>query len=162
MKIYRINLIKNFKCGYLVLPLGVMTLFLDYIIFKTGFDYWQTIMLFCVANLVGLPGLLIHLYYFLHDFRIELKYDTKNDYFDFLKNGKKTRIYKKDVESLDKITKDGTMGRVPWGQFKMFSINLKNGERFSISNLTIDFHELFEIVKMKDRQLNTNSKSRIF
>jgi len=162
MKIYRINLIKNLNCGYLTLPLGVMTLFLDYIIIKVGFDYWQTIVLFCVANLIGLPGLLIHLYYLLHDFRIALKYDTKNDYFDVIKNGKNTRIYKKDVESLDKITKDGTMGRIPWGQYKMFSIKLKNGERFSITNLTIDFDELFEIVKMKDRQLNTYCKFRLF
>jgi len=162
MKTYRINLIKNFKCGYLVIPLGVITLFIDYIIVNTGFDYWQTILLFCIANFVGLPGLLIHLYYLLHDFSIALKYDTKDDYFDFVKNSKKTRIYKKDVESLGKITKDVTIGRIPWAQYKIFRINLKNGEHFSVTNLTIDFDELFEIVKMKDRQLNTYCKFRLF
>jgi hypothetical protein len=162
MKTYKINLTKNIKRGYLVLSFGVMTLFIDYTIIKTGFEYWQTIMLFCVANLIGLPGLLIHLYYLLHDFRIALKYDTEDDYFDFIKNSKNTRIYKKDVESLDKITKDGTMGIIPWGQYKMFRIKLKTGERFSVTNLTIDFDELFEIVKMKDRQLNTYCKFRLF
>jgi len=162
MKTYKINLFKNFKSGFLVLPFGVITLFLDYFILKTEFYYWQTIVLFCVANLIGLPGLLIHLYYLILDFRIALKYDTKNDYFDFVKNGKNTRIYKKDIESLDKITKDGAFGKIPWGEYKMFRIKLKNGERFSITNLTIDFDELYEIVKLKDRQLNTYCKFRLF
>ena len=162
MKTYKLNLIKNLKRGFLTLPLGVMTLFLDYIIFKIVFDCWQITLLFSLVNFIGLPGLLIHFYYLIHDLRIALKYDTKNDYFDFLKNGKSTRIYKKDIDSLDKITKGETGGKIPWGQYKIFRIKLKNGDIYSITNLTIEFNELFEIVKMKDRQLNTFCKVRLF
>lgn len=162
MKKYRISLLKNLKCGFLTIPFGLVALFADYVIIETGVISWMNVLFFIVISLVGLPGILIHLYYLLHDFGVEIIYNSNNNYFDFVRKGKSTRIYKDSIESLDKITKDGSSGRVPWWAYKMFLIKLKEGKVFTITNLTIDFDELFEIVKIKDKQLKVFCKFRLF
>ncbi len=161
MKKYRISLTKNLKCGFLTLPFGLVTLFADFMIISSGFVSWKTVVFFIVINLIGLPGILIHLYYLLHDLRLEIIYNTSNNYFDFVNNGKSTRIFKDEIEYIDKITKDRLFGRIPWWTYKIFQIKLKKGAVFPMTNLTIDFDELYEMVKTENKQLKINCKFRL-
>jgi hypothetical protein len=160
VKTYRLSFIKNIKRGFLTIPLGLITLFADFIIIKTGFTSTMSIVFLVFITLYGLPGLLIHVIYVIRDWNVMINFNSKDDYIDIVKNGKAIRVYKDKIECIDKITRDGLMGKIPWWSYKTFIIKLKNGNRFSITNLIIDSEELFEIVKIKDRQLNICNKFR--
>lgn len=109
---------------FLTIPFGMITFFADYVIISTGSVPLLTIS-FCSHQLDWFTWYNFHLHYFLHDFTLEIGYNTKNNYVDFLSNGKYTRIYKEEIECIDKITKDGLFGRVPWWTYKIFKIKLK-------------------------------------
>ena len=121
-------------------------------------DFWIKILLILVFSLVGLPGLILHVYYFLHDICLRIENNPQKDYFDFIKRGQIYKIVRSEIESIEKVHHNSYKNPL-WG-FMKFKIRLKNGNEFSITNLSIDFEELLEITRIKDRQLNVYNKLR--
>jgi hypothetical protein len=159
MREYKLSFIKNIKRGFLTIPFGLLAGGFIVIIFGVDMISWQKILLIVIFGLIGLPGILIHLYYLAHDLSLRISSDPKNDFYEFSQNGQFTKIFKSDIESIEKINRDNRF--IPWWGYMMFKIRLKNGNTYSITNLTIDFNELYDISKTKDRQLKIFDKFRL-
>ena len=159
MREYKLSFIKNIKRGFLTIPFGLLVGGFIVIIFGADIISWQKILLIVIFGLIGLPGILIHLYYLAHDINLRIYCNTKNDFFEFSKNGQSTKIFKSDIESIEKINRDNRF--VPWWTYMMFKIRLNNGNTYSITNLTIEFNELYDISKTKDKQLKIFDKFRL-
>lgn len=159
MRDYRLNFIKNIKRGFLTIPYGLITVGIIIIILTVEIVFWQKIIFILIFGSIGLPGLMIHLYYIGHDLNVRISYNNKNDFFEFGKNGQTFKILKSDIESIVKIHRDVRF--VLWWSYMMFKIRLKNGKVYSITNLSIEFDELYELSKIKGRQLKTYNKFRL-
>lgn len=159
MRDYRLNFIKNIKRGFLTIPYGLITVGIIIIILTVEIVFWQKIIFILIFGSIGLPGLMIHLYYIGHDLNVRISYNNKNDFFEFGKNGQTFKILKSDIESIVKIHRDVRI--VLWWSYMMFKIRLKNGKVYSITNLSIEFDELYELSKIKGRQLKTYNKFRL-
>lgn len=159
MREYKLSFIKNIKRGFLTIPFGLFVGGFIVIIFGADIISWQKILLIIIFGLIGLPGILIHLYYLAHDINLRISCNIKNDFFEFSKNGQSIKIFKSDIESIEKINRDNQF--VPWWTYMMFKIRLNNGNTYSITNLTIEFNELYDISKTKDRQLKIFDKFRL-
>ena len=158
MKTYRLSFIKNIKRGFLTIPFGLFILFFMFIVIQTEIDFWIKILLILLFSLVGLPGLILHGYYFLHDISLRIDDNPQKDYFDFINKGQIHKIVRTEIESIEKVHHNSYKN--PLRGYMKFKIKLKNGNEFSITNLSIDFEELFEITRIKDRQLNIFNKFR--
>ena len=159
MKYYKLSIIKNFKRGFLTIPFGFLTIGLIYIILGLEIDFWQKMLLTTILGSIGLPGILIHIYYLWHDRNKRISNNPKNDFFDFETNGSTVKILRADIETIEKIHRD--IRFVPWWSYMMFKIGLKSGKIYSITNLSIEFDELYDILKAKDRQINIFNKFKL-
>ncbi len=159
MRIYKLSFIKNIKRGFLTIPFGLVIGGAIIIILGVDIFFWQKILLIFIFGSIGLPGILIHLFYFGHDINVSISYNNKNDFFEFSKNGQSTKILKSDIESIEKIHRDSQF--VPWWGYMMFNIRLKNGRVYSITNLSIEFEELYELTKIKGKQPKIFNKFRL-
>lgn len=159
MKSYRLNIIKNMKRGFLTIPLGLFTFFLIYISLKIEEKSWQLILMTILFCLLGLPGIMIHIYYFVHDVNVGISNNSENDYFEFSRKGQNIKIFRTEIESIEKIHRNARY--VIWWGYMMFKIKLKNGNIYSITNLSIEFDDLYQIARIKDRQINIFNKFRI-
>jgi hypothetical protein len=95
----------------------------------------------------------------IHDINVKIVYNPQNDYFEYKRKGQITKILKSEIESIEKIHRD--IPRVLWWSYKKFKIKLKNGHIYSITNLSIEFEELFEMTRIKNTQLNILNTFRL-
>ena len=159
MKNYNLSFIKNIKRGFLTIPFGLVCGGAIIVILGVNIDFWQKILLILILAPIGLPGIIIHLYYIGHDINVKISVNPKSDFFEFKKNRRSTKILKCDIESIEKIHRD--IRFVPWWGYMMFKIRLKNGSVYSITNLSIDFNELYNITKIDGRQQKIFNKFRL-
>ena len=159
MRDYKLSFINNIKRGFLTIPSGLITVGIIIIILRVDIFSWQKILFILIFGFSGLPGLMIHIYYIGHDINVRISYNNKNDFFEFVKNGRTIKILKSDIESIVKIHRDERF--VPWFGYMMFKIRLKNGNVYSITNLSIEFDDLYEISKIKGRQQKIYNKFRL-
>lgn len=159
MRDYRLSFIKNIKRGFLTIPYGLITVGIIILILRVDVVFWQKILFILIFGSIGLPGLMIHLYYIGHDINVRISYNNKNDFFEFGKNGQTIKILKSDIESIVRIHRNVQF--VLWYSYMMFKIRLKDGGVYSITNLSIEFDELYELTKIKGKQPKIFNKFRL-
>ena len=81
MRDYRLSFIKNIKRGFLTIPFGLVIGGAIIIILTVDIVFWQKILLILILGSIGLPGLMIHLYYIGHDINVSISSNNKNDFF---------------------------------------------------------------------------------
>lgn len=160
MRTYKLGFINNIKRGFLTVPLGIGTCVFIINLFRIdNMLLWQKLILTIILGLLGLPGIMLHLYYLGHDRNVRIYGIPGNDFFVFEKNRQTIKILKSDIESIDKIFRNASP-ITPWYGYMMFNIKIRNGTVYSITNLSIEFDDLYELSRIKGRQLKISDKYR--